>query len=469
MSGAPGELAVVLDIGKTNVKASVVTAEGAVLACETTPTPRLEHAPYAAFDVERIYEWFLSTLRAYAARYAIARLIPVTHGATCALLDGEGRLAAPVLDYEFGIPEPYASDYERARPLFAETLTPALPNGLNLGRQIYWLQRRDPQAFARVRQIMLYPQYWAWRFSGAFASEATSLGCHTDLWRPREGDFSSLAVDHGWAERMPEVLPAWTEVGPIRPGLAAATGLPRGCVVHVGVHDTNAALYSILAEHEAGPAPAVLSTGTWFVAMNPGGPLDQLSAERDCLANVDVFGRATPSARFMGGRTYDAVFGGRMDIAAADEAIQALMARGAMALPNFLSAGGPFPGERGEMRGIDPNDAEARGLLGSIFLALISDVCLDLAGSRGAVVLEGPAAKNPVFRRVLAALREGPLLVRDEANGVTLGAGALAFRALARPSATTKTTVEPFAPGVARAYRDAWREAIDGRRLAQAS
>jgi L-fuculokinase len=30
----------------------------------------------------------------------------------------------------------------------------------------------------------MYPQYWAWRLCGAAASEATSLGCHTDLWHP---------------------------------------------------------------------------------------------------------------------------------------------------------------------------------------------------------------------------------------------------------------------------------------------
>jgi sugar (pentulose or hexulose) kinase len=38
----------------------------------------------------------------------------------------------------------------------------------------------------RVAHILLYPQYWSWRLSGVMATEVTSLGTHTDLWRPHD-------------------------------------------------------------------------------------------------------------------------------------------------------------------------------------------------------------------------------------------------------------------------------------------
>ncbi len=65
-----------------------------------------------------------------------------------------------------------------------KTGSPTLPMGLNLGAQIHWQARRFPDAFAKTRHILMYPQYWAFRLTGVAASEATSLGCHTDLWAP---------------------------------------------------------------------------------------------------------------------------------------------------------------------------------------------------------------------------------------------------------------------------------------------
>ena len=62
----------------------------------------------------------------------------------------DGDLALPVLDYEHDGPEQLAADYDAARPPFAETGTPRLPIGLNLGAQLFWQARAFPEAFARV-------------------------------------------------------------------------------------------------------------------------------------------------------------------------------------------------------------------------------------------------------------------------------------------------------------------------------
>ena len=63
----------------------------------------------------------------------------------------------------------------------------------------------------------MYPQYWAWRLSGALASEVTSLGTHTDLWRPHERAYSSLARKQGWARLMPGMRTATDRLGLITP------------------------------------------------------------------------------------------------------------------------------------------------------------------------------------------------------------------------------------------------------------
>ena len=59
-----------------------------------------------------------------------------------------------MLDYEHDGPEATAEAYGRARPEFAESLSPRLPAGLNLGAQLFWQARAFPEAFARTEAIL---------------------------------------------------------------------------------------------------------------------------------------------------------------------------------------------------------------------------------------------------------------------------------------------------------------------------
>ena len=74
----------------------------------------------------------------------------------------------------------------------------------------------------------MYPQYWLWRLSGVLATEVTSLGCHGDLWRPREGRLSSMVEKRGWTRLFPPLRNAWDALA-IRPEVAAAPAFRRTC------------------------------------------------------------------------------------------------------------------------------------------------------------------------------------------------------------------------------------------------
>ena len=117
------------------------------------------------------------------------------------------------MDYEFGGYGVIDADYEAARPPFEETLSPSVPRGLNLGRQVFYLERQFPVEFAGARAFLAYPQYFAWRLSGFMASEVTSLGAHTDLWRPSEGALSSMVDRRGWRRLFPPMRNAWDTLG----------------------------------------------------------------------------------------------------------------------------------------------------------------------------------------------------------------------------------------------------------------
>src|SRR5690606_32850430 len=123
----------VLDVGKTNVKAVVVdTATGRELAARTRPNRVLTEGPHPHFDVDGIFAFFLEALRVLHGGFGFGAISVTAHGACGALLTDEG-LALPVLDYEHRYPADIDAAYDAIRPPFAETFSPRLPGGLNLG------------------------------------------------------------------------------------------------------------------------------------------------------------------------------------------------------------------------------------------------------------------------------------------------------------------------------------------------
>jgi sugar (pentulose or hexulose) kinase len=444
----------VLDIGKTNLKLVVVDAAGRTLHRASRPNVPLAGPPYPHPDVEGILGWYVEALAATPDRGAIDTLVPVTHGCTAALVAGD-RLAMPVLDYEHDGPDATGAGFAAAADPFSESRSPTLPVGFTLGRQIYWQARAFPEAFGRVTDILMYPQYWSWRLTGVKASEVTSLGCHTGLWRPAARDYSRLVQREGWRARMPPLRPAWEPLGPLLPALAAATGLSPACRVLCGVHDSNASYLAHLATRQA--PFAVLSSGTWLIIMAAGGDIARLDAGRDMLANVDVNGDPVPTARFMGGREFAAVAGPESAGVEPDLAVATrLIAQGTMALPSFAPESGPFIGRRGSLVGPPPESPAERVALASLYNALVADLMLELLGAEGPRIVEGPFAGNPVFLGALAGLEPGwPVIASTDASGTSAGAELLAHWPPQVPPAGEGTGAPPLA-GMP-AYRAAWR------------
>ena len=452
MSGAVA----VLDIGKTNVKLALFDAAGALLWERSTPNKVLAGPPYPHADVEAIWTFLANALRDAGAAHEIGSIAPTTHGCAAALVDETG-LVLPVLDYEFAGVEAIDAHYAAMRPPFAQTLSPKLPAGLNLGRQIAWQMARFPQAFARARHCLTYPQYWAWRLSGVAASEMTMLGAHTDLWAPLERRGSTLVDSLGMARLLPPLQPAWRRLGAIKPEIAAMTGLRDDVGVLCGVHDSNASLLPHLAARQ--PPFTIISTGTWVILMAVGLGLERLSESDDMLANVDIEGRPTACARFMGGREYAAIVAG----AAAnphEAALARMVSSGAMALPCFAGQGGPFAARHGEIRGKVMQ--EDRPALATLYIALMTDLMVTRLGANaGDLIIEGSFAANWAFGALLAALRaDQRVLVGGDSSGTARGAALLAqwpARSHALPESRAARPLD--LTGLAE-YRRAWMLAI---------
>lgn len=412
----------VIDIGKTNAKVVLIdSGTRQQVAVRSTPNVVRRDGVYPHADVEMLWAFILDSLRALGAAHGVDGISITTHGATAALMAGV-ELAMPVLDYEHDGPEQTAADYAAVRPDFAETLSPRLPNGLNLGAQIFWQAQTHAADFARVTAILTYPQYWAWRLTGAMASEVTSLGCHTDLWAPGRSDFSSMVMAQGWRGLFPAVQPAASVIGNLRPELTAMLGLAAAIPVTVGIHDSNASLLPHLGVHES--PFTIISTGTWTIAMTVGGDTQHLDPARDSLANVDAFGRAVPTARFMGGREFDQLVPEIKTPSAPD--IARVIAQDIRVQPNFNPGVGPFPAAKGRWtRTPELLTPEERTAAVSLYLALVTAACLELCGLGREVIIEGPLARNALFAQALAGLTGVRVSTSGDATGTSLGASML--------------------------------------------
>ncbi|MEL6419141.1 MAG: carbohydrate kinase, partial [Pseudomonadota bacterium] len=99
----------VIDIGKTNAKLALVDATSLdEIAVVTRPNRVLPGPPWPHFDVDGHWTFLLDGLTRFHRNHGISAISVTTHGACAALLGEDGKLAAPILDYEYEGPDEVA-------------------------------------------------------------------------------------------------------------------------------------------------------------------------------------------------------------------------------------------------------------------------------------------------------------------------------------------------------------------------
>lgn len=415
----------VIDIGKTNIKIVVFdAAAGREIDSRKTPNAVVATGLYPHHDVEHIWSFIRDSFASLAQSHSIDAVSITAHGATAALLQQNGTLALPVLDYEHKGPDSLSDIYDTLRPPFAETGSPRLPMGLNLGAQLHWQQTSFPKQFAQADWLLMYPQYWAFRLTGKIAGEVTSLGCHTDLWCPARGDYSTMVEERSWRHLMPPLHRAADVIGKVTAEFSAATGVAADTPVICGIHDSNASLYPHLATR---PAPfSVISTGTWVICFAIGGEEIRLDPARDTLINVNALGQSVPSARFMGGREFEILNKALSGTPTSEDKLVVLRSE-TMLLPAIVGGSGPFPGHQHMWINAERATPAQHRVTASYYLASMTATCLSLIGARGPNIVEGPFSTNPDFLDMLSAATGRPTLVSNGSNtGTSVGAAMLA-------------------------------------------
>ncbi len=442
----------VVDFGKTNKKVLVYDRDLQVRASRRKTFQEIEIEGYRCDDIAGAMEFVREALAELARQFAPIRAIAfTTHGATFTALDAKGALAFPTVSYDMEAPPALREEFHRAfggrTELQASTMTPPLPLLINPGVGVYFLKQRDPSRFKKMAHLVFLPQYLGYLMTGKLAIEPTYIGCHTYLWDFAGNKPSRVAEGLGIADKLGVPLRApWEAQGRVKPDLAAALGLPDSCVVTCGIHDSNASLLPYLLK-EAGDDFILNSTGTWCVAMSPGGrfPLAEEELGKEVFFNLSAFGTPVKTTIFRGGAEFafwsEKLGRGRehpKDLEASQ--LRKVFESGAAVLPTLFPGSGMFPRSRASLVRAERllEDADAAFAALDLGLAIQSQVALKAtnAAANPTIFIEGGFRNNLPYVKLLAALLpESKVYLSDLSEATAFGA-----------AITAKCAVEGVAP-----------------------
>jgi sugar (pentulose or hexulose) kinase len=340
-------------------------------------------------------------------------------------------------------------------PSFAESYTPRLPMALMHALQLFWQKRAMPEAFSKVTAIMPLMQYVGYALGGKAVTEISSLSCQSHLVDLRNNELSSLSRSEGWDKLFAPRAKAWDVIGSFTGKSKSFRGEGK---IHAGVHDSNANFLRYLAsgrEHFT-----LLSTGTWIIGFDTDADMTLLDPARDIVGSKSVFARTIACSRFFGGKEYEIL--AEATARPSLEHVQKLIAQQTFALPSFTDSGGPMPntGAKGRITGPQPETADARASLASLYCALMVAESLEALHSKHTVIVDGPFSQNAVFLSLLASLRPGQTILASEArDGTAAGAACLALMPDGTPPHidVAMRTIAPAQIPALQPYQSAWR------------
>jgi xylulokinase len=283
-----------LDVGTGGARAVAVdAATGAVLAEAAEPYPISTPRPgWSEQDPEDWWRAGRAVLRAVArdARQPVAGLglTGQMHGSV--FLDAADRVIRPALLWNDQRTERQAAEIaERLGPreVVAATGNPAL-TGFQAPK-VLWLREQEPDAYARVRALLLPKDFVRLRLTGERATDASDASgtLLLDVARRRWSDrvLEALEIPREW---LPSVHEGTEQAGALRAEVAEELGLPAGLPVAAGGGDNAAAA---VGAGVASPGALSASIGTSGVLF---GPTDGFVP--DPSGRVHAFCHALPGA-----------------------------------------------------------------------------------------------------------------------------------------------------------------------------
>ena len=484
------EVYIGIDIGTGGARVLAVDGSGTLVAQATQEYPLL--TPRPGWTEQNPEDWWAATaacLRRVTVEVGPDRVRGVgltgqMHGSV--FLDDQGQVIRPALLWNDQRTQ--AECDEIVARVGADRLLALAGNRALTGftaPKVLWLRKHEPEAYARVRHLLLPKDYLRYRLTGEYATDVSdasgTLLLDVAARRWSEPILAALEIDPGILPRLaegPEVT------GYVTPAAAAETGLPAGIpvvggggdqaanAVGVGLVSEGAASlalgtsgvvfaatrqpghvrtgYSVGANRRDGAATCAAGAGSpdpAQVVAPPGLPQDSLSTVHSFCHAVpgmwhvmgvmlssggslrwlrdSLYARDAAEDRQAGREPYDRITGEAATVPAGAEGLLFLPYLTGERVPH------PDPSARGAFIGIGLQHTRAhfaRAVMEGIAFGLRDN--LDLIRALGVNVTElritGGGSRSPLWRTILAAALGVPLRRMAVDEGPAFGAAILA-------------------------------------------
>ena len=284
------DVALAVDLGASGGRVVAGGFDGRLLELEEVH--RFENGPVTMagrliWDLPRLWQEVSLGLRAAAARHgrSVSSVGVDTWGVDFSFLAADGDLLANPVCYRDA----------RTRGMLAAT-TAAVPRAdifaatglqfmeINSLYQLMALKHADSRVLAAADRLLMIPDLFHWLLSSVASNERTNAST-TQCFDPQTGDWAFPLLERlGLPRRIfGPISEPGTVLGPLRPDVAAETGLTGVRVVLPGTHDTASAVAAVPADEPPSPRPdwCYVSLGTWALV---GAELDRPLVTPECLA-----------------------------------------------------------------------------------------------------------------------------------------------------------------------------------------
>jgi xylulokinase len=288
VAGTPVVLAV--DLGTSGMKVALVTMRGEVLGWESEPV-RLHLTPDGGVE-QSPDEWWQAFLaasgrllgRGAVDRNAVRAVCCSTQGEGTVPVDREGRALMNCIEWMDMRGAPHLQKRMRGLVNVAGAdvfklirwvrLTGGMPSvtGKDPAGHMLFVREQRPEIYERTYKFLNVLDYLNLRLTGRFVATFDSIltSWVTDNRDPDDIRYSDALVRQSGIDRdkLPDIVPCTSVLGPLRADVADALGLPPGVQVVAGSIDNTAAAVGSGAVADYVPH-LYIGTSSWIAAHVP--------------------------------------------------------------------------------------------------------------------------------------------------------------------------------------------------------
>ena len=443
-----------VDVGTQGVKALLVDGDcGDVIARSSEPLTLIEGLPAGHME-QHPQDWIdavVSATKCVLSQADVANVAGIgvsgqQHG--CVVLDEHDRVIRPAKLWCDTSTATEASD-------LSARIGRSVPTGFTASK-LTWLKKREPQNWLRVRRVLLphdFVNFWLTGVASMECGDASGTGWFDPV--RRAFDRAAMdAIDPQLASFMPPLLSAGEIAGRLSGHAASLLGLPAGIPVSAGGGDNMMSAIGSGATKSGVVVVSLGTSGTIFCrndeavvdseeliapfCSSDGGYLPLL-----CVMNLTG---VTEEVKSLSGLDHDALTSAAASVPAGCDGLLWLPFLMGERVPDLPNATGTLLGIRPGL--LRPGHLYRAALEGTSWnLGLGFQRLRDLKVPIHEVRLTGGAAKNPLWRQILANVFGVPIRVLAETESAAFGAALQAcwsVRRLDNPELTCHDCAAPF-------------------------